>query len=136
MGTFRCEMSQGTEAATRGALLRKVFLEISQNLQEKTCARVPFLIKLQAQACNFIKKETLAQVFSCEFCEISKNTFSYRTPPVAAFKGNVQKTFCITLHSRLNKIYNTLNQVFSNIFQTFTETIVQRCFTEELLSQF
>ena len=25
--------------------------------------------------CNFIKKETLAQVFSCEFCEISKNTF-------------------------------------------------------------
>ena len=28
-----------------------------------------------AQACNFIKKETLAQVFSCEFCKISKNTF-------------------------------------------------------------
>ena len=25
--------------------------------------------------CNFIKKETLAQVLSCEFCEISKNTF-------------------------------------------------------------
>ena len=36
------------------------------------------------QACNFIKKETLAQVFSCEFFEISKNTFSYRTPLVAA----------------------------------------------------
>ena len=28
------------------------------------------------QACNFIKKETPAQVFSCEFCKISKNTFS------------------------------------------------------------
>ena len=27
------------------------------------------------QACNFIKKETLVRVFSCEFCEISKNTF-------------------------------------------------------------
>ena len=24
---------------------------------------------------GFIKKESLAQVFSCEFCEISKNTF-------------------------------------------------------------
>ena len=24
--------------------------------------------------CNFIKKDTLAQVFSCEFCKISKNT--------------------------------------------------------------
>ena len=32
----------------------------------------------------FIKKETLAQVFSCKFCETSKNTFSCRTPPVAA----------------------------------------------------
>ena len=31
-----------------------------------------------------VKKETLAQVFSCEFCEISNNIFSYRTPPVAA----------------------------------------------------
>ena len=28
------------------------------------------------------------QVFSCEFCEISKNTFFYRTPPVAASAGN------------------------------------------------
>ena len=28
------------------------------------------------KACNFIKKETLAQVFYYEFCEISKNTFS------------------------------------------------------------
>ena len=27
------------------------------------------------EACNFIKKEILAQVFSCEFCEISKNIF-------------------------------------------------------------
>ena len=36
------------------------------------------------KACNFIKKETLVQVFPCEFCKISKNFFSYRTPPVAA----------------------------------------------------
>ena len=34
-----------------------------------------FLLKLQAKACHFIKKETLAQMFSCEFCEIFKNTF-------------------------------------------------------------
>ena len=33
---------------------------------------------------QFIKKETLEQLFSCEFCEISKNAFFYRTPPVAA----------------------------------------------------
>ena len=44
-----------------GVLCKKVFLEISQNSQENTCARVSFSIKLQA--------------FSCEFYEISKNTF-------------------------------------------------------------
>ena len=54
------------------------------NSQENTCARVYFLIKLQSEAGNFIKKETLAEVFSCEFCEILKNTFFYRTPSVAA----------------------------------------------------
>ena len=27
------------------------------------------------EGCNVFKKETLKQVFSCEFCEISKNTF-------------------------------------------------------------
>ena len=36
---------------------------------------------MQPEACNFIKKETLAQVFFCEFCKILKNTFFYRTPP-------------------------------------------------------
>ena len=36
------------EAATRGVLKEKVFITISQNLQENTCARVFFLIKLQA----------------------------------------------------------------------------------------
>ena len=33
---------------------------------------------------NFIKKETLAQIYSCEFCEIFENTIFYRTPLVAA----------------------------------------------------
>ena len=30
--------------------------------------------RCEVEACNFIKKDTLAQVFSCEFCEISKNS--------------------------------------------------------------
>ena len=33
---------------------------------------------------TLLKKEILPQVFSCEFCEISKNGFSNRTPPVAS----------------------------------------------------
>ena len=71
---------------------KKVLLAILQNSQEDTCARISFFIKLQDDACNFIKKETLAQVFSFEFCKISKNTFSYRTPPVAASGKAVNKS--------------------------------------------
>ena len=36
------------------------------------------------KACNFIKKETLTQVFSCKYREIFKNIFFSRTPPVGA----------------------------------------------------
>ena len=73
-----------TKAVSRRCSVKKVFLEISQNSPENTCARVSFLIKLRASACNFIKKEALAQVFFCEFYEICENTFSYKTTPVAA----------------------------------------------------
>ena len=34
-----------------------------------------FVNKVANLACIFIKKESLAQAFSCKFCEISKNTF-------------------------------------------------------------
>ena len=43
-----------------------------------------FTAKDVLKTCNFIKKATLARDFSCEFCEISKNTSSFRTHPVAA----------------------------------------------------
>ena len=51
------------EAVAQRCSGKKVFLEISQNLQ---------------------KNASLSQIFSCEFYEISKNTFFYRIPPVAA----------------------------------------------------
>ena len=64
-----------SETVVQRCSVKKVVLEISQNSQENTCASVSFLIKTR----------TLAQVFSCEFCEISKDTFFLRTRPVAAF---------------------------------------------------
>ena len=58
--------------------MKKVLLEISQNSQENTCTSVSFLIKLQAISLRppTLLKKRLWQVFSCEFCEISKNIFS------------------------------------------------------------
>ena len=48
-----------------------MFLRASQNSQENICSRVSFFSKVV----GLLKKETLAQVFSCEFSEIFKNTF-------------------------------------------------------------
>ena len=45
------------------------------------------------------KKETLTQVFFCEFLEISKNTFSYRTPPVDAFVKSCSIVYFVVVSS-------------------------------------
>ena len=60
------------------------------------------------EACNFIKKETLAQVFCCEFCEIYKNTFYYRKPLVAA-SGVVLNFAILELFS--NKVAGLFNRI-------------------------
>ena len=90
-----------TEAVTGGVLFEKVFLELSQNSQENTRARVSFLIKLQASAFNFIKKGTLAQLFSCEFNEIFKNTLYTQHLCVTA---SVNTTLKYYQNQELNKI--------------------------------
>ena len=50
------------EAATGGVLWKKVFLKISQNSQENTCAGVSLLIKLQASS-NFFYRATPGDCF-------------------------------------------------------------------------
>ena len=56
-----------------------MFLQTLQNSQENTCARVSFFTKLLIYS---VQKQSVRCV--PYFCEIPKNTFSYRTPPVAA----------------------------------------------------
>ena len=46
---------------------KKVFLKVSQNSQKSSCTDITFL-------CNFDKKEAVAQMVSCEFCEIDHST--------------------------------------------------------------
>ena len=59
--------------------LKIVLGEISQNSQE-IYAGISFFIKLLTlYICCFIKNKSLAQMFSCEFCEICKNTFFANT---------------------------------------------------------
>ena len=67
------------EAATRGVLWNKGVLRNSAKFTGKQLWQSLFFNKVASQACNFVKKETLAQVFSWEVCEISKSTFLQNT---------------------------------------------------------
>ena len=62
---FEFTFSTNSRSSNLRCSIKKVFLEISQNSQENICAR---------DLKKNLKKESLAQVFSCEFCKISKDT--------------------------------------------------------------
>ena len=78
-------VNEWTEAAIEEGFLRKQIFKSSYRrcsikkgaltnfakFIRNNCAR----LKLQTSARNFVKKETLTQEFSCEFCQIFENTF-------------------------------------------------------------
>ena len=61
---WRCSVKKGVLRNFKKCTGKRLY----QNLTFNKVARI--------RPANFSKKGTLAQVFSCEFCEISKNTFS------------------------------------------------------------
>ena len=86
------EHSQTTESDRLEVFCEKGVRKSFAKFTENTCDRVSFLIKLQAFStfAKFSKKltfQTLAKVFTCEFCEILKSTLLYRTPLVTAPKS-------------------------------------------------
>ena len=56
----------------------------------------------------FIKKGYLAEVFSCEFCEIFKNNFFHKTPTVAVSYEHARIGRFPNLHSSTFKLQNHL----------------------------
>ena len=61
----------------KSILKRKQPAEVFCKIHRKTPVPESLFNKVAGlKASNFINKETLAQVFSSKFCEISKNTFS------------------------------------------------------------
>ena len=59
----RRENHPTTEAVAWRCSVKKVFLKILQNSQENTCAKVYFLVMLQAKAYNFTKKRLQHRFF-------------------------------------------------------------------------
>ena len=71
-----------SEAVACRCSVKKVFLEILQNSQGKTCAE-SFFKKVAASGLQLYYKRDSGTSVSFEFCKISKNAFSYKTPPEA-----------------------------------------------------
>ena len=80
---------------------------LTGNSQENICARDCFLIKLQAW--GFVKKESLAQVFSCDFCEISKNNFFTKHLRAITSKNIYIYTGSTFGHNNCAKYFSSLN---------------------------
>ena len=76
---------------------------------------------LSPDACNFIKKEILAQVLSCEFPEISKNTF---------FTEHLRKTA-----SAFNWLSDPAKRI-SICGSTKSEAVIKKCPGNQLVMNF
>ena len=74
-----CFVRLVNKAINRGSrpevFCEKGLLKNIAKIKENTCVRVSFLANLQASGCNFIKEETLAQVFSLNFAKFLRIAF-------------------------------------------------------------
>ena len=78
-------MMLGSEGvAQRGSVTKVVLKNFTKFTGKHLCQSLLFYKIGGLEACNFIKKETMAQVLSCEFC---KSGTPFATPLVAASVG-------------------------------------------------
>ena len=76
-GSFTKDLEK-VEAVVQRCSVKKVFLEISQNLQENTCARVSFFNKL-ANSATFLKKRLWHKCFPVNFAKSLRTLFLQNT---------------------------------------------------------
>ena len=64
-----------SEAVVPRCSIKQVFLEISQNIQENTCARNSFLIKLQAWPATLLKESLWHRCCPVSFAKFLRTSF-------------------------------------------------------------
>ena len=88
--------------------------------------------KCSEKAFNFIKKETLAQVFSCECCEISNNTFftehvrataSTHFSQSKSILGRAKSSHQRYFKKRFSQMYRKIHRWFSVNFAILLRTL-------------
>ena len=114
-----------TRSSHQRCFLRKGVLPNFAKFIGNTRKQGLFLIKLPTLACNFSNEEALAQVFSCEFWEISKNRTEHQNIFYRTFLGDcfwktsAKGCFCI--------FENCLVRTFFLSIVLFYETKMKGC---------
>ena len=106
------KVSKSIETVAQMCSKRKVFLEISQNSQENTCARVSILIKLQAWGLQ----ETLHRCFPAKFLRKHLRWLLLRRP-----NYTIQRTSnsLAKAHLRISFLQNSSQWLPSNVSYFF-----------------
>ena len=117
--SFTRERIDISKVAARGVLWKKVFLEISQNSQENTCARVSFLIKLHTPPATLLKKRLWPRCFPVNFAKFLGTPF-HRTPPDdCLWHIKVQKLISILGYEKSIKKKKQKKNFTTKSFNTF-----------------
>ena len=91
---MRCFRSKYLQKQTPEVFYKKYILKNFVKFTGKyPCRSLSFLTKLQGSSCNFIDKETLAQLFSCELNERFQKTFFTEYLPEKLPKSSLLKIF-------------------------------------------
>ena len=118
--------------------IKKVFLKIPQN-RRKTPVPESFSNKV-AETCKFIKKETLAQIFSSKLCKIFKSTFftEHLRQLLSLVLGAIVRKFSTTLFVSPDHTHFIISFVFLQ-FKAFAKIIgavSRKCFIEKVILKF
>ena len=113
-----------SEATTEGVLHKKLFLKISQNSQENTCARVPFLILIKNDSGtgiflwisgNFqehLYYATPPNDYFCNMQNVALNVFKFSNRDIIAIAHEAILVYFMKILSVCGKTFDTLNQCF------------------------
>ena len=109
---FRRDILRNTfqKQSYRGVCKQSV-LKNFVNSRESTHARVSSLFELQASAYNFIKKETLTQMFSYKFRKTFKNTFFIQQLPRLFLTCEQLLLIFITKYFKYFLVYTDVSQI-------------------------
>ena len=84
-----------TKAVSRSCSVKKIVLKNFAKFTGKRLSR-----SLRPQVCNFIKNETLAQVFFCEYCKIFRTSFTQNTSGRPPLRYKYVYMYMYTLQSK------------------------------------